>query len=37
MLKVMIVDNESAIRKVWYTASTGATSAVRLPHRQTTA
>ena len=38
MLKVMIVDNESAIRKgSGIFASTGATSAVRLPHRQTTA
>ena len=35
MLKVMIVDNESAIRKGL--VSTGGSSAVRLPHRQTTA
>lgn len=37
MLKVMIVDNESAIRKGLVHCIHWGSSAVRLPHRQTTA
>lgn len=37
MLKVMIVDNESAIRKGLVHCIHWGDPAVRLPHRQTTA